>query len=420
MHAIAKIFAKRGGRREVVPGEIIWASPDYIMMHDRGIARVMDRLSAMGADQIPDPSRVVVVFDHFYPPPREQDAEAQRRARAFMAQQGITRFYPGDGIAHLVLPEKGYAYPGILIVGTDSHTVTNGAAGCVATGLGHSDIASVLALGSTWFRVPEVVRIDLYGTLKPGVSAKDIMLKLLQEFGEDGFVYQALEFAGPTVHSLSMDERFVLCNMSVELGAKCGYIQPDEVAFEWLRGRTDPSRWEVETTDSRTDYAKTIEVDVENLEPLVAVPHDLSHIERAGDLAGTRVDEAVLGTCTGGRLEDFRVAAKILKGRRVAPHVRLVVNPGSVEVYRRALREGLIDILVEAGAIMGTPGCGPCGGCQLGMLAAGEVAISTSSRNFRGRMGSPDSQIYVASPATVAASAVAGYIVDPRRFLEEA
>jgi len=416
MHALAKILARHSGRSVVEPGEIVQAIPDYVMMHDRGIARATERFFEMTGDRVWDSPRIVVVFDHFYPPPREQDAEAQRRARVFIEEQGIRNFHAGDGIAHLVLPERGYAFPGALIVGTDSHTVTNGAVGCMAMGLGHSDIGSILALGSIWLRVPEVVRIDIHGDLKPGVYAKDIMLRVLQEYGEDVCVYQAVEYAGPTVRALGMDERFVLTNMAVEIGAKCGYIQPDETTWRWLEKRSDRSRWAPQTTDSESDYVRVIELDVSTLVPLVAGPHDFSRIERADQLTGIRIDEAVLGTCTGGRIEDFRNAAAVLRGKRIAPHVRMVVNPGSLEVYRKALQEGLIDVLVDAGAVIGTPGCGPCGGCQLGMLAAGEIAVSTSSRNFRGRMGSPDSEIYVASPATVAASAVAGVIIDPRKI----
>lgn len=412
MHALAKILARRSGRKEVVPGEIVQAAPDYVMMHDRGIARATERFAEMGGDTVWDPSRVVVVFDHFYPPPRPQDAEAQRKARAWMDAQGVTNFHQGEGICHVVLPEKGYAFPGALVVGTDSHTVTNGATGCMAMGVGHSDVGSLLALGSVWLRVPEVVRIDIQGTLRPGVFAKDIMLKILGEHGEDACVYQSVEYTGPVVRGMAMDGRLTLSNLSVEIGAKSGYVQPDDITWAYMKGRRDRALCHPETTDGESDYVRTIEVEVTDLEPLVAIPHDLSHVETARSLSGVRVDEAVLGTCTGGRIEDFREAAAVLRGRKIAHNVRMVVNPGSTEVYRQAEREGLIDVLIDAGAVIGTPGCGPCGGCQLGMMSAGEVAISSSSRNFRGRMGSPDSSIYVASPATVAASAVAGSITD--------
>jgi 3-isopropylmalate/(R)-2-methylmalate dehydratase large subunit len=415
MHALAKILARHSHRSEVQPGEIVQASPDAVMMHDRGVARATQRFFEMGGKRVWDPDKVVVVFDHFYPPPRPQDAEGQRLARDFMDQQGITHFHAGEGIAHVVLPEKGYAFPGALVVGTDSHTITNSALGCFAMGLGHSDIGSILAIGSTWLRVPEVVRFDIHGELQPGVEAKDVMLEILRLHGEDACVYQGVEYAGPTIRSMGMDGRLTLCNMAVEIGGKSGYVQPDDITWRWMEGRRDRAACDPQTTDSASDYAAVIDVDVSALTPLVAVPHNLSHIEQAGQLAGVRIDEAVLGTCTNGRIEDFRAAAAMLKGKKVAKHVRMVVNPGSLDVYRQAMREGLIDILIDAGAVIGTPGCGPCGGCQLGMLAPGEVAISSSSRNFKGRMGSPESGLYVASAATVAASAVEGSIVDPSK-----
>lgn len=419
MHALAKIIAQHSGRAVVEPGEIVQAIPDFVMMHDRGIARATARFWEMGGKRVWDPSRVVVVFDHFYPPPRPQDAEAQSRARDFMNDQGITNFHEGEGIAHVVMPERGYAFPGALIVGTDSHTITNSALGCMATGVGHSDVGSLLALGSMWLRVPEVVRFDIQGELKPGVFAKDIMLQIVRDFGEDACVYQGVEFAGPTVRNMGMDGRLTLCNLAVDVGAKSGYVAPDAVTWGWMEGRRERALCDPQVTDSGADYAAVVDVDVTNLEPLVALPHDLSHVEPADELAGVRIDEAVLGTCTGGRIEDFRAAAHVLMGKRIASHVRMVVNPGSLDVYRQAMHEGLIDTLVDAGAVIGTPGCGPCGGCQLGMMGSGEVAISTSSRNFKGRMGSPASSIFVASAATVAASAVAGSIVDPRRVADE-
>lgn len=417
MHALAKILASHSGRTSVEHGELVRATPDYVMMHDRGIGRTAEHFREAGGKQVWDPARVIVVFDHSYPPPRVEDAQAQREARAFMKAQGITQFYPGQGIAHVLLPERGYARPGALIVGTDSHVLTAGATGCFATGLGHSDVASLLALGSITLTVPQMARIEVHGDLKPWVSAKDVMLLLCKEYGDGAFRDKGVEFGGPTVRSMSMDGRLTLANLAVEVGARSGYIQPDEVTWGWLEGRCPPDRCYPETTDSDADYASIVKVDVSDLQPLVALPHDLSRIRSAAELDGTWIDEAVLGTCSGGRLEDFRAAAAVLAGRRLARHVRMVVNPGSTEVYRSALREGLIDVLVDAGAVIGTPGCGPCGGCQLGMLAPGEVAISTSSRNFRGRMGSPESLIYVASAATVAASAATGRITDPRRVM---
>jgi homoaconitase/3-isopropylmalate dehydratase large subunit len=283
--------------------------------------------------------------------------------------------------------------------------------------MGHSDIASYLALGYNWLRVPEVIRIDLKGALKSGVCAKDIVLRIAQLYGEDAAPYLGVEFAGPLVDSLPMDERLVLCNMVIDFGAKTGYIQPDETTARWMARRAPDLKWNAETTDSDADCGRIVELDVSDIEPLVAIPHDLSDVRNAKDLSDVRIDEAIFGTCTGGRIEDFRIAATIMKGKKLAPHTRMMVNPGSREVYQLAVKEGLIEILVEAGAIIGVPGCGPCSGCHQGMLAPAENAITNASRNFKGRFGSPEANAYVASSATVAASAIAGRIVSPVKML---
>ncbi|MCQ4628394.1 3-isopropylmalate/(R)-2-methylmalate dehydratase large subunit [Shinella sp. BE166] len=417
MHALAKIIAAHAGRDSVQVGEIVNVEPDLIMLNDRGAARARALLAEMGGDKVFDPERVVVVFDHHYPAIRPQDAEAQKVTRVWTKAQAISKFHAGEGIGHVLFPEKGYARPGSLIFGTDSHTVTNGALGCFSTGLGHSDIASGLALGYNWLRVPEVLRVVLHGELKPWVTAKDIVLKIAQDYGEDAAVYQAVEFTGPLVRSLCMDERLVLTNMVIDFGAKAGYIQPDEITFDYLRSRQVTSGWTVYETDGEADYARTIEIDVTELDSLVALPHDLSNVVTAGEAAHIEVDEAIFGTCTGGRINDFRLAAEIMRGRHVADNCRMMVNPGSADVFQQAMREGLIQIMVEAGAVIGVPGCGPCTGCHQGMMAAGEMGITSASRNFRGRMGSPDSSLIVASPATVAASAIAGHVVSPSEFL---
>lgn len=415
MHAIHKILAKHAGLDVVEPGQIVQASPDYIMLHDRGIARVRSRFEQMTATRVTDPDKVVVVFDHFYPPPRPQDADSQRRSREWREQQGINKFFPGQGIAHVILPEKGFAFPGALIVGSDSHTTTNSALGCAAMGLGHSDLASLLALGTIWLRVPEVLKFNVRGELPPWSSAKDIILAITSRYGEDVALGRAVEFAGPAISAMQMDGRLTLTNLAVDIGAKSGYIAPDDVTWRWLDGRRHRSLCHPQTTDSDDDYAEVIDLDVSDLAPLVARPHNLSLVSPADELHDVKVDEAVLGTCTNGRLDDFRQAAEMVKGKQVAAHTRFVINPGSTEVYKAAVEAGYVATLIDAGAVIGTPGCGPCGGCQLGMLGSGEVAISSSSRNFKGRMGSPDSDIYVGSAASVAASAVRGHITDPRK-----
>lgn len=413
MHALAKIVAQKAGRQEIQLGEIVNVSPDYVMLTDRGSARAAAKLKEFGGERVMTPEKIVVVFDHHFPAIRERDAVAQRFVRGWIKEQGIQHFYPGQGICHLVLPEKGFAHPGAMIFGTDSHTTTNSATGGFSSGMGHSDVGSFLATGHFWLRTPEVLRYVLKGKLKRGVTAKDIVLHILGTYGEDAASYMGVEFAGPTVEAMSMDERFVLCNMVIDFGGKTGYIQPDEITFDFLKDRCPKERWDIQTTDSDNDCAEVIEIDVSKIDPLVAVPHNLTTVQSAQDLSEVRIDEAVLGTCTGGRITDFRIVADMLRGRRIAPDVRFMVNPGSAEVYRQAMREGLIDVLVEAGASIGVTGCGPCSGCHQGMMAPSENTITTSSRNFKGRMGSPEAGIYVASPATVAAAALTGRIVNP-------
>jgi 3-isopropylmalate/(R)-2-methylmalate dehydratase large subunit len=418
MHAISKIIAKHANRASVEVGEIVNVTPDYVMLNDRGAARAADLLRKMGGDKVYYPDQIVVVFDHHYPPIRQQDSVSQKATREWVKEQGITKFHAGEGIGHVIFPEKGYAFPGALIFGTDSHTVTNSALGCLATGLGHSDIASYLALGYNWLRVPEVIRFNLHGEFKPGVCAKDIALRIAQLYGEDAAPYLAVEFSGPLTARLPMSERLVLCNMVIDFGAKTGYIQPDDTTARFMAHRAPALQWRAETTDSDSDCGRIVDLEVGEIDSLVAIPHDLSDIRSASTLSDVRIDEAIFGTCTGGRIEDFRMAASIMKGKKLAPHTRMMVNPGSREVYLQAMREGIIDTLVQAGATIGVPSCGPCSGCHQGMLAPAENAITNASRNFKGRFGSPEANAYVASSATVAASAIAGRIVAPAEYIQ--
>jgi len=419
MHAISKIIARHADRKSVEVGEIVNVAPDYVMLNDRGAARAADLLGKMGGERVFNPSQVVVVFDHHYPPIRQQDSVAQQKTREWIKRQGITKFHAGEGIGHVIFPEKGYSFPGALIFGTDSHTVTNSALGCVATGMGHSDIASYLALGYNWLRVPEVIKFNLHGAFRPGVYAKDIALRIAQLYGEDAAPYLGVEFSGPLVAQLPMSERFVLCNMVIDFGAKTGYIQPDDTTRRFMAERAPNLNWVAATTDSESDYGRVVELNVSEIDSLVAVPHDLSTVRNAAELSNIRIDEAIFGTCTGGRIDDFRVAASIMKGKKLAPHTRMMINPGSRETYTQAIREGLIDIFIDAGATIGVPGCGPCSGCHQGMLAPAENAITNASRNFKGRFGSPEAFAYVASSATVAASAIAGHIVPPSEYLRQ-
>lgn len=413
MHALAKIVARHAGRDHVAPGEIVNVVPDYVMLTDRGAARAAERFRDFGGDRILNPEKIVVVFDHHFPAIRERDAQAQRNVRQWINEQGVTHFFPGQGIGHLIMPDKGFAVPGGMIFGTDSHTTTNSAVGSFSSGMGHSDVGSFLATGHFWLRTPEVLRFVLNGRLGPSVSAKDIILSILGTYGEDAANYLGVEFCGPAIDRMSMDERFILTNMVIDFGGKTGYIQPDETTFRFLKGRSAESTWTIETTDSERDCVNIIEIDVSGIQPLVAVPHNLTTVRPAEELGAVHIQQGVLGTCTGGRITDFRIAASILQGRHIAPDVRLMINPGTQEVFKQAMAEGLIAVLVDAGASIGVTGCGPCSGCHQGIMAPSENTITTSSRNFQGRMGSADASIYVASAATVAAAVLTGRIVDP-------
>src|ERR1700680_1244517 len=284
MHAISKIIARHADRKSVEVGEIVNVVPDFVMLNDRGAARAADLLRKMGGDKVFAPSHVVVVFDHHYPPIRQQDSVSQKKTREWIKEQGISKFHAGEGIGHVIFPEKGYSFPGALIFGTDSHTVTNSALGCVATGMGHSDIASYLALGYNWLKVPEVIRFDLHGKLRPGFFAKDVTLRIAQLYGEDAAPYLGVEFAGPLVARMAMSERLVLCNMVIDFGAKTGYIQPDETTARWVAQRAPDCRWTAEISDSDKDYSRIVDLNVTEIEPLVAIPHDLSTVRGADDL----------------------------------------------------------------------------------------------------------------------------------------
>src|SRR5258708_9893417 len=342
MHAISNSIARNGDRKSVEVGEIVNVVPDYVMLNDRGAARAADLLRKMGGDKVFAPDQVVVVFDHHYPPIRPQDSVSQKQTREWIRKQGITKFHAGEGIGHVIFPERGYAFPGALIFGTDSHTVTNSAVGCLATGMGHSDIASYLGLGYNWLKVPEVVRFDLHGRFRPGVYAKDIALRIAQLYGEDATPYLGVEFSGPLIAQMPMAERFVLCNMVIDVGAKTGYSQPEEVTAQWMASRAPSLRWATEATDSFRDYGRVVDIDVSAIDPLVALPHDLSTVRSAAELGDVRIDEAIFGTCTGGRIDDFRLAAGVMKGKKIAPHTRMMGHTRSPQTHVPAIQEGLI------------------------------------------------------------------------------
>ena len=411
-----KILARASGKERVEAGEIVEANVDLAMSHDNA-ALVSKIFKEIGVDKVWDPDKIVIILDHRAPANIIKAAEAHKSIREFIKERGIKNFYDvGEGICHQVVPEKGYVKPGMLIVGTDSHTTTYGAFGAFSTGIGATEMACVWATGKLWLKVPETIKMIINGKLQEMVTAKDVILHIIGEIGSDGANYKAIEFYGETVKNFSVSSRITISNQAMEAGAKAAIVPPDEKTINYLRDRV---RGEIEPvySDGDANYESEMEFDVSDLEPQVACPHTVDNVKPVSEVEGIEIDQAVLGSCTNGRLEDLEIAAKILKGKRIAPGVRMIVIPASREIYLEALKRGYIEIFLRVGATIINPGCGPCLGAHQGVLASGERAISSTNRNFRGRMGSPDSEVYLASPATVAASAIEGKIVDPRRVV---
>ncbi len=408
-----KILAQKAGLETVSPGQIVTVSPDVILTHDNSAA-ISGKFAQLGQERVWDAERPVIVLDHVVPAANEKTATNHQIIREFVRRQGIRHFYDvGVGICHQVVPQEGHVVPGSLILGSDSHTTTYGALGAFAAGIGRSEAAVIWATGKIWLMVPETIVIEVEGTFQPGVFPKDLILHIIGDIGADGALYRAVEFRGPAIDEMDISGRMTLCNMSAEMGAKAGIVAADEKTRQWLRGRVEES-WEAVASDPDADLERTIHYDVTDLEPQVAMPHTVDNVTPVGGVAGTTIHQALVGTCTNGRLDDLRAAAAILQGRRVAPGVRLLILPASAQIYRQAIAEGILETLAAAGAVILNPGCGPCLGAHEGVLAPGEVCISTANRNFKGRMGCKEASVFLASPATVAASAVAGTIVDPR------
>ncbi|MFW5992074.1 MAG: 3-isopropylmalate dehydratase large subunit, partial [Halanaerobiaceae bacterium] len=396
MHALEKILAKGAGKSEISAGQIVTAKVDLAEVNDLYL-QVIKSFNEMQGDNVWNPDKVSFVFDHYSPAPTMKAAENHKKMREFCQTQGIKKLFDiNEGICHQVLPEAGYIYPGMILVATDSHTTTHGAFGAFATGVGATDLATVLLSGELWFKVPEIIKIKIEGDLKEGVMAKDIILRILGELGQSAAVYKAIEFTGPVVEKLPLDERLVLCNMTVEMGAKTSYIQPDKMTLEYLKSRVKGD-FTVQETDRNYKYYAKYQYDVSDLTPLVARPHSIDNIDKVKNIEDIPVDQVFIGTCTGGRVNDIKVAAEILSGKTIADRVRLIVIPASREVYQIALEKGYIDTLIKSGATISTPGCGPCLGAHQGVLASEEVCVTTSSRNFPGRMGSTKAEIYSAS-----------------------
>jgi len=411
-----KILAQKAGLETVEPGQIVTVRPDKLLTHDN-TAAIAKIFREIGVERLARPEISVIVLDHVVPAATEGHARNHQQIRQFVKEQGVTSFYDvGEGICHQVLPEKGHALPGYLIVGSDSHTTTHGAFGAFAAGIGRTEAAAVMATGEIWLMVPESFRITVEGEVPKGVYAKDLILHIIGDLGADGADYRAVEFTGPVIKEMSVASRMVLCNMAAEMGAKIGVVESDDKTRAWLKGRSDVD-FEKVSADPEAAYERVIEYDVSGLLPQVARPHTVDNVVPITEVIGTKVDQALIGTCTNGRLEDLQVAAQVLRGRKIAPMTRLLTLPASREVLSAALAEGIIADLVTAGAVILNPGCGPCLGAHEGVMAPGEVTISTANRNFKGRMGCKEAEIYLASPATVAASALAGEIVDPREFV---
>lgn len=416
-----KIIARAAGRETVRSGEIVTCRVDLAMMHDSGgPRRVKPILERLGAT-IWDVDKVVVVSDHYVPATDADSAAILDLTRKWTAKSGIRHFYDMQGICHVILPERGHLRPGLFVVGGDSHTPTGGAFGCFMFAVGATEMAGVLVTGETWIRVPETIRIDCTGCFPPGVCAKDAMLALCARLGMDGGDYQVIQYTGPLIDRLPMQERMTLCNMAVELGALTGLIAPDATTAAYVAqaggGAVDADAWQ---GDADAAYRQTLHLDGASLVPQVALPHSPANARPVGELLGTRIDLAYIGSCTGAKLADLRMAARMLNGRRVATGVRLLVAPASRQETTTAAAEGTLAALLDAGAIMMPSGCGACAGYGFGVLADEEVCISTTARNAQGRMGSRSAQVYLASPYTVAATALAGAIVDPRAALAEA
>lgn len=418
-HTVAqKILARASGVRDVPPGRIVDAAPDLVMSHT-ATWRSVGVMKELGATRLHDPSRIAIVLDHIAPAKTEKYAADQRTSRQFAREYGIEKFYDVDaGIAHLVLMEEGHVAPGDLVVGTDSHCTIYGALGALGCGIGYTEVASVWLTGKLWMKVPESYRIQVRGTFPRGVYAKDLMLSLIGELGAGGCTYKSVELGGELVSRLSISERMTMANLAMEMGAKCVFAPTDEKTEAYLAERLrGPRRYEPIKADPDAVYAKSLEVDGSSLVPMVSCPHEVDNTRPIDEVQGTGIDQAFLGSCANAKYEDLEVAARILKGRRVHPNVRLIVTPGSRHIVMRAMEAGLLQTLVESGGMVTNPGCGACAG-DGGILADGEVSLSTANRNFLGRMGSRRSEIYLCSPATLAASAIKGSIADPREFLE--
>ena len=414
MNIIEKILSRASGEKEVTPDQIIDAKIDYAMINEITGYLVAKYFRDVGAKKVWDAERIAIILDHTIPAPTAEAAEVHRIVREFARELSIPGFYDvgRGGVCHQVMMEKGHVKPGEVIVGADSHTVTYGALGAFSTGIGSTEMTSVFITGKLWFKVPKVIRIDVNGVFDKFVGAKDLFLQIAKEIGFSGATYMGLEFGGPTVKDLSVSSRMTLCNMAIEVGAKAGIVEPDEKTIEYVKSKT-PDLFTPIKSDTDAEYSRVINIDVTNMPPQIACPDAVDNVKPVSELGDIELDQIYLGSCTNGRIEDLQQAANIIQGKKINPRTRLVVVPASQEIFVTAMNKGLIQIFVESGAAIATASCGACYGGHLGILASGETCLSTTNRNFIGRMGDPNSKLYLGSPSVAAASALTGRITDP-------
>lgn len=405
---IEKIIMRGNNGAEVCPGQIVTVNVDRVMIHDIFIPFVVDKFKEMGFTKVWDPDKVVLIYDHLVPTSAVEDVRHFKIGDAFVKEQGLTHFHRADGICHQLMPEMGYARPGQIVFGTDSHTTTYGCVGCFSSGIGYTEMAAILGTGEMWCRVPETIRIVIDGELPKGVYAKDVILTVIGDLRADGATYKALEFAGSCVDNMSISSRMTMSNMSIECGAKCALFATDEKTAAYTGQSFEEIAWV--RPDEDAVYERVIHYNAADFVPVVACPSQVDNIHPVSEKAGTKVDQVFLGSCTNGRLEDLAVAAEILKGKKIAPGLKMIVTPASRSIYREAIKAGYIEILAEAGAIITQPGCGLCCGRAGGILTDGETVVATNNRNFLGRMGTSGVNIYLSSPATAAATALTGVI----------
>jgi len=409
-----KILALKSGKESVVTGEIVTVSPDIVMSHDN-TAAIAKKFKQIGISKVIHPEKIVIPLDHCVPAATEKYAANHKEIRGFVREQKIENFYDiNTGVCH---QEKGHVLSGTLILGADSHTTTYGAFGAFSTGIGRSEVASTWATDEIWLRVPETIKINIEGDVPSGVYPKDIILHIIGDLGADGALYRAVEFSGKAISEMGISGRMTLCNMAVEMGAKIGYVEPDDKTIQWLASRTD-RKYTIIKSDADAEFEKIINYDISGLEPQVACPHTVDHVKAVSSVVGTKINQALIGTCTNGRIDDLKIASEILRDKKISDRVRLLIFPASMEVFSQAMELGILQELVKSGAVIMNPGCGPCLGAHEGALAPGEICLSTANRNFKGRMGCKEAEVYLASPATVAASSLYGEITDVREGLK--